>query len=350
MFHRAARFVSVKEYIWFRLFNKWQIDLSIASATGLLNIQSKKWHEPSLLLCGITTSQLSALSPTTFMSTDINKEIAKSIGFTTDTVFCIGASDGCLANLGSFALEPAIGALTIGTSGAVRIASPKPLNNYESMLFNYILDDDIYISGGPINNGGIVLKWLLKTFRNINDPETKDYDQLFKMIENIPAGSEGLVFLPYLLGERGPVWNANASALFFGIRYTHGQPHFLRAGVEGICFALRSILESLQGVVSDIEQLNVSGGFVNSPAWIQILADITGKKLCTTEKKDASATGAAMLAMKKLGLIAQYNSLEPTDPGVFLPDQKNRQVYDDAFGIYRQLYGSVKNLMNLPLP
>lgn len=347
LFEKASKFVSIKEFIWHRLFNEWQVDLSIASATGLLDIQSYNWHQPSLDLCGINSLRLSNLVATSYLRSDANKNHLQSLGLKNNPSFCIGASDGCLANLGSFALEPGVGALTIGTSGAIRIATPKPLNNYASMLFNYILEDDIYISGGPINNGGIVIKWLLKIFMNTENPQREDYKKMFTMIQDTPPGSEGLIFLPYLLGERAPVWDANASGLFFGIKNMHEQKHFLRAGIEGICFALKSILEDLEEIVANINQLNISGGFVNSPEWIQILSDITGKKLCITEIKDASSTGAAMLAMKKLNLIEEYNSLKPLQSKLYLPNPENRIKYGENFVIYNQLYASVKKLMAL---
>lgn len=346
LFNKTARFVSIKEFIWFRLFNDWQVDTSIASATGLFNIHTFQWNMPSLNLCGISTSQLSEIVPTVFTRSDFDQTMFQVPGLKKEIKFCIGANDGCLANLGSFALDEGVGALTIGTSGAVRVAGKKPVSDFESMLFNYILDKSTFISGGPINNGGIVVKWLLKTFLNIQFPQDQDFDLLFKKISSVPAGSEGLIFLPYLLGERAPVWDAKASALFFGVHPKHTQNHFLRAAVEGICFAIKSILQPIEEKIAPIRQLNISGGFINSPDWMQMMADITGKKLCLIEKDDASALGAAMLAMKKMNLIKDYNELKPKTKLTISPDTTNIGIYEANFATYKKLYHSLKHVMN----
>lgn len=349
IFKQAARFVSIKEFIWFRLFNEWQIDSSIASATGLLNIHTLTWNKPSLDLCGITPSQLSEIVPTVFTRSDVNPDTAHVLGIKTKIAFCIGANDGCLANLGSFVLKKGEAALTIGTSGAIRVTGQYPLSDFKSMLFNYVLDESTYISGGPINNGGIVIKWLLKTFlnvENIENPDVKDYENLFNNINSVPPGSDGLIFLPYLLGERAPVWDAKASALFFGIHYRHTQNHFLRAAVEGICFAIKDILEPIEKKYGTINQLNISGGFINSPVWMQMMSDITGKKLCLIEKDDASSLGAAMLAMKQLKLIKSYEQLKPETKLTISPDKKNAKIYDANFAIYKQLYNCLGKLMH----
>ena len=346
LFKKTARFVSIKEFIWFRLFNEWQVDTSIASATGLFNIHTFQWNKPSLDLCGITQSQLSEIVPTVFIRSDDDKNIFQIPDLKHEIKFCIGANDGCLANLGSFTLDVGLGALTIGTSGAVRVAGTKPVPDFESMLFNYVLDTSTFISGGPINNGGIVVKWLLITFLNIQSPQDEDYDQLFKKISSVPPGSEGLIFLPYLLGERAPVWDATASALFFGINFKHTQNHFLRAAVEGVCFAIKSILQPIEEKIAAISQLNISGGFISSPDWMQMMADITGKKLCLVEKDDASALGAAMLAMKELKLIKDYDELKPETKLTIYPDKRNTDIYEANFTIYKKLYHSLKDVMH----
>ncbi|MEO6705148.1 MAG: gluconokinase [Ginsengibacter sp.] len=153
VFKNAFKFISIKEFIWFRLFGVYEIDHSIASATGLFNIKTLKWNKASLELCGINSSQLSVPKPTNFIRKNADPSILNSLSLSAETSFCIGASDGCLANLGSYAIDKGTAALTIGTSGAVRIASPKPVFNFQEMTFNYLLDDKIFICGGPVNNG-----------------------------------------------------------------------------------------------------------------------------------------------------------------------------------------------------
>jgi len=336
IFKNTFKFISIKEFIWYRLFNKYEIDYSIASATGLFNIKKLKWNIESLSFCGIDKLKLSKVVSTDFIRTDVNASLAKLLDIKADTQFCIGASDGCLANLGTIAIEPGIAALTIGTSGAIRIAGPTPIVNYKTMVFNYLLDDETFISGGPVNNGGNILKWMFKTFLNNSSPSDNDYENVFNQIELIPPGSNGLIFLPYLYGERAPIWDEKASGLFFGIRSFHNNAHFFRAALEGICFALKSILEIIE-TSADIKQLNVSGGFVRSKIWLQLLADITGKNLCLVQTEDASSIGAALLAMKSLKIIDNYLPQHSSTNKV-VSDSKNKSSYKKYYNIFKKLY------------
>ncbi len=346
IFKKAFKFISIKEFIWFRLFNKYEIDYSIASSTGLFNIENFKWNEPSLQFCGINQSNLSEPVPTDFIRKNINAEIAKKLNIPPDTNFCIGASDGCLANLGSEAIQPGIAALTIGTSGAVRIACNKPVVNYKAMIFNYVLDKKTFISGGPVNNGGNVLKWLFKTFLNNPSPSETDYNNFFQIIEAIPAGCDGLLFLPYLYGERAPIWDEKASGIFMGIQSFHTNAHFLRAGLEGICFSLKNILEIIEASTASINQVNVSGGFVHSKIWMQILTDITNKKLCLVQTEDASSVGAAILGMKALKIINNYDSLTKTADIIIKPDDTNTTLYEKYYNVFKNLYQPLKESMH----
>ncbi|HZY36533.1 MAG TPA: gluconokinase, partial [Mucilaginibacter sp.] len=303
LFNRAYKFISIKEYIWYRLFSEFKIDHSIASGTGLFNITSLTWNKESLKLAGITETQHS--DP---VATDYTKKYAANGGedlFRPGTPVTISASDGCLANLGSMADKPGIAAITIGTSGAVRVASNKPLPNETAMTFSYILDKKTFICGGPINNGGIAMQWWLKNFIGA-DLSENEYDKTFKQIEAIRPGSDGLVFLPYLTGERAPIWDSESCGTFFGVKLLHGRHHFSRAVLEGICFALKDVLDAVQQNSEPIKQINSSGGFVKSTVWVQTLADITGKKLAIVQPEDASAVGAALMAMKTSGLINDY--------------------------------------------
>jgi gluconokinase len=343
VFNMTSKFISIKEFLWFRLFNQYEVDYSIASATGLFNLKNLSWNQPSLKFCGIRTSQLSRPVATTFTRDKVNEKIAKKLKITRDTKFCIGASDGCLANVGSYATDKYTGALTIGTSGAVRIATSKPIVHFASMIFNYVLDDKTYISGGPVNNGGNVMKWMFATFLNKKNPSDDDYKMAFKKVQEIPAGAEGLIFLPYLYGERAPIWDERSSGVFIGMQSFHTTHHFFRAAMEGICLSLKNILDILESSSGKVRQLHVSGGFVHSEVWMQILADITGKRICKVQSQDASCMGAALLSMKATGIIKKYQP-EKINPAVGL---KSGQAYKEHLTIFKGLYPSLKNAMHM---
>ena len=179
----------------------------------------------------------------------------------------------------------------------------------------------------------------LKTKEPIN------YSSLFESIDSMPAGSEGLIFLPYLYGERAPLWNEKACGSFFGIREQHTTDHFLRAAAEGICYALKEVLELLEQS-KKIEEITVSGGFTKSFSWMQMLADITGKTLVLQQTEDASALGAALTGMKELKLIDDFNDyfLSGSSQRVYT-DARNHQRYLQLFPIYKKLSYTLKDLM-----
>jgi gluconokinase len=347
LFKQANRFAGIKEYIWHKLFNVFETDYSLASATGLFDIQKLRWNEFALDLAGISVDQLPQVVNTTHNRSDLNVDIAQSIGLQPDTIFVIGASDGCLANLGSFAFDEGTAALSIGTSGAIRITSSKPIFNFSAMTFNYLLDEKTFICGGAINNGGMVIDWLINDF--IQNEKIKDYDSLFEAINKISPGSEGLLFLPYLLGERSPVWDAKSCGVFFGIRPQHTQAHFMRAVVEGVCMALTQVMHAVEQSSGAIQQINLSGGFINSSVWMQMLADITGKKLALFQTSDASAIGATFLAQRVLGNVAFYQELilsdNHADNKFVKPDPQVHAVYKPYFEVYQQLYPALKSPM-----
>ena len=346
LFKKTLKFISIKEFIWFKLFGEYEVDYSIASATGMFDIGKLTWNESALTYCGITPQQLSA-------PVEVNH--CRSEGLSNDLKavkgipFFIGASDGCMANLGSFAVTPGVAALTIGTSGAIRVANTKPTVNFRAMTFNYILTKDLFISGGPINNGGVVLKWYIEVFLQKKLSSPGDFDAFLDEIKTIKPGAGGLIFMPYLLGERAPIWNSEASGAFFGIRNFHTQAHFTRAVVEGISMALYSIAASMESTGLLIERVHVSGGFVQSEEWLQILADIFNKKICLVNAEDASAVGAAYLGFKSLNLIRDYEDLKPKHDATYTPNKENHAVYKKVFAIYEILYKKLKGEMEMLL-
>jgi len=343
-FKTVNKFISIKEYIWYRLFKAFEVDHSIASCSGLMDTKGLVWSKLALETAGITTANLSDLVPTTYLREDFDPTASMNF-LKAGTPFVMGASDGCLANLGTGALTPGVAALTIGTSGALRMASHESLFNEKAMTFSYRLDEDIFINGGPVNNGGVALKWHLKNMLQKEELSAGDYTSALGAMETVPPGAGGLIFLPYLQGERAPIWDSRSCGNFFGMRLTHHPQHFTRAVVEGICFALNDVLSSLEMSGQHISQLNVSGGFVSSSAWLQILADITGKRLVLATAEDASAVGAAYLAVKATGRSEVYPSPVQDESTVVEPNALDHLLYRKYFNLYQKLYKNLKGLM-----
>jgi gluconokinase len=346
LFRRAARFISIKEYIWWRFFGKYQVDLSIASATGLLDIRRLDWNEESLDLAGINRGQLSALVSCTHGETALLPPW-RSLGFPEGMPFVIGGSDGCLANLGSGAVRAGETALTIGTSGAVRMATQCPEYDLHERLFSYVLAENLYICGGATNNGGNAVQWYADLVLGKGRWDAIALDRLVAEAEGVAPGCEGLVFLPYLLGERAPVWDSDASGVFFGVRSIHDQRHFMRAILEGVGYSLRQIGQSLEETIGPIRHILASGGFTRSPFWLQLIADVFLKRVQVTSGADASAIGAAMLGWQALGVFdgpEDAARLVKTET-VYEPDVDRHAVYEKNYRVFIQLYSRLRDLM-----
>ncbi|HXB45188.1 MAG TPA: gluconokinase, partial [Puia sp.] len=341
----ACKFIGIKEYLWYQLFGKYLIDYSLASATGLFNIYEFAWCEESLQLAGISVDKLSTPVDTTCIETGLVKKYKIEFGLDDDMPFVIGGSDGCLANLGSNAIHEGDTSLTIGTSGALRMASAKPKHDRNKRIFNYILTKNIYISGGGMNNGGAVVQWYLKNFLAKSSIGETDIAYSLQMISDIAPGSDGLIFLPYLFGERAPIWNEDARAVFFGINASHTQRHFLRSVVEGISYALYQIGISLEETIGPIKNIHASGGFIQSQTWLQIIADVFNRRVVVSNVADASSLGAAIIGFLAIGLIDNTDevSSQIIVRQEFEPVESNHAIYMRNFLKFSSLYNKLKD-------
>jgi gluconokinase len=321
IFHAAHKFLGIKEFIWYRLTGKFESDLSCASASGFMNIWKNEWDRDVLALAGITADKLPTLVPPTHRAKLSGQWLGPDSSAYT---LIIGASDGALANLGSGATAPGHWAVTIGTSAAIRCITPAPQVDDAMRTFCYRLDEKRCIVGGASNNGANVLEWLRTlVFRSTDTPET-----FVNQAINVPPGADGLSFLPYIQGERAPLWDAQARGAFQGLTSQHGQAHFVRAAMEGVLFNLKIIAAGM-GVQGSVQVLHASGGFSQNHLWVQMLADIFQTQVQVSENGvDASVLGAIEMGRLALGLEvitdAQHDNL-------ILPDAAKASVYQTAF-------------------
>jgi gluconokinase len=336
IFSRSAMFLGIKEYILYHLLGEYYVDHSIASATGMFDIHTLKWNETALKMAGVKAGQLPRPVSADHLFPGILPERAVELGIPAATPIIIGGSDGCLAQLGSRAMDPGHATLTIGTSGAMRMAGSSAKVDERQRLFTYLLTDDVYISGGATNNGGVVIQWMVEQLFRL------PVQQLGELVQAaLETEPDHLICLPYLFGERAPIWDSSASASFIGIRQYHDNRHFIRAAIEGICFALLSIREALTETIGPVNKVSVSGGFTSTPGWIQLLANIFEQEMYCLQSGDASAEGAILLAAKVLGWeTGLWEVQEPLK--VYYPDLKHKELYRENFRRYKQLYELIK--------
>ena len=344
IFNEAAYFIGIKEYVFHHLFGEYVVDYSIASATGLFNIHNLEWDKEALATAQIISDQLPRVVPTTEIFRGMNTEVALELGFHPDTPVVIGANDGCLANLGVNAIDPGVIAITIGTSGAIRVVTDRPITDPEGHFFCYALTEKYWVVGGPVNNGGIILSWLKdelgreETAVALQNGENP-FNRITEKIATIQPGAEGLLFYPYLTGERAPLWNANAKGTFYGLALHHKREHMMRAVLEGINLNLYMVYQTLEKIIDRPDKIHASGGFAQSEVWRQIMADIFNTEIHVSQTIESSALGAVILGRYALGEI---NSLEEGaqvvgTQEISQPDPKNVQIYQELAPLYRRI-------------
>jgi gluconokinase len=336
LFREAYKFISMKEYVFARLFGEYVVDYSIASASGLFDVHSLTWSSGVLRLLNIEEGKLSRPVSPYHRCSGLSSDWATRLPISRETPFIVGANDGCLAHLGCGAMSPGDLSVTIGTSGAVRMASSSYYPDQHSRIFNYRLDEHTFIAGGATNNGAVLLTWFEENIEGVKHDGAAFVEEAF----SIP-GSEGLIFLPFLLGERAPMYDPQAKGVFLGIRIQHKKAHFKRAILEGISFELKSIAQAVEEVIHPIGRVIASGGFVKSDRWVQLLSDILGKPIIVNSQNDASSLGAALQGFQALGIKTSMERKEELEKS-FVPNEKNHQYYQKVFEIMEPLYDKLK--------
>ncbi|SHS90311.1 carbohydrate kinase FGGY [Mycobacteroides abscessus subsp. abscessus] len=309
---KAKKYIGIKEYVFKKLFDQYVVDYSLASAMGMMNLQTLDWDEEALSIAGVTRDQLSQLVPTTQVFSDIHPDFAKQMGLDTKTPFVIGASDGVLSNLGVNAIRKGEIAVTIGTSGAIRTIIEKPHTDEKGRIFCYALTENHWVIGGPVNNGGMILRWIRDEFASSEIETAKrlgidPYEVLTKIAERVRPGADGLLFHPYLAGERAPLWNPDVRGSFFGLTLSHKKEHMIRAALEGVIYNLYTVflalMECMEGPVTRIQ---ATGGFARSNVWRQMMSDIFESELVVPESYESSCLGACILGLYATGKIESF--------------------------------------------
>ena len=329
VFEKAAKFVSIKEYIIHKLTGKYVIDYSIASASGMFQPEKNCWHLDVLKLIGIDEDKLSVITEPT-KQIPLLKEMVDELKLPKDFALISGGSDGCLSNLGDNATAAGIYSISIGTSGAVRTVSEKFITDKQMRLFSYKLDEGYYVHGGAINTGGVALEWLGKEMLGDEDKPLLPVE-ITKLAEASEPGASGLLFFPYLQGERAPFWKPDIDGAFLGLTIKHGKKQVARAVMEGVLYNLCYVM----GTVSDLHPkpvtIKASGGFTKSDFWLQMLADISNCKVEVDEGTASAARGAAILSLRALGLEESVSAEEHFDGKKFNPDKEKHKLYKKSY-------------------
>ncbi|WP_119698571.1 gluconokinase [Microbacterium halotolerans] len=343
LFDRAAVWAGIKDWVLLQLCGELVTDHSLASGSGLMDIHRLEWDRESLELAGVTADRLPRLVPTRHVLRELTAPTAAATGLDAATPVVVGAGDGPLANLGVGAVRHGVAACSVGTSGALRVSVDRPSVDSNGGVFCYALTEDRWVVGGAINNGGVVLDWvraeLASGYAELSTA------QLLDEAMTVPAGSGGLLMLPYLLGERAPRWGGAARGAYVGLTRAHQRAHLVRAAVEGVALQLTLVLRSMRATGLDISEIRATGGVMKHEIWRRTLASAFDASIGFPASPEGSGFGAALLGMEALGMI---DSIDVAADLVPVADATNPDV--DEAGVYEELRPVFEALYDALLP
>jgi xylulokinase len=352
IYAQVAHILLPKDYIRYRLSGEFATDMSDASGTSLLDIRRRHWSVEMLEALEIPAHWLPPCHEGPQVTGEISPVAAEETGLRAGTPIVGGGGDQAAQAVGVGAVNPGIVALTLGTSGVVFAPTVEPVVEEKGRLhsFCHALPDRWHLMGVMLSAGGS-LRWFRDALGKEEIAEATEkgvdpYEILLEGAKAVPVGSEGLLFLPYLTGERTPHADPLARGAFIGLTLRHSKAHLVRAVLEGVAYGLQDSLELLRRTgVSDLEQVRVSGGGARSPLWRQILADILGIELVTVNVTEGAAYGAALLAAVGAGIYTSVEEACETTVHILeqtSPLEEHQPLYDHYYAIYRSLYGALK--------
>lgn len=343
LFQQMKYVGSLKDYLFYHLTGQWVIDKSTASTSGMYNEKTLQWDDEILTYAGVTKEQMPPVVSTTY-SQPLTAEAAQTMHLPAGLPVVIGATDGVLVNVGIGAVAPGQLSGTIGTSGALRMLTKEPMTDPKMRTWCYNLTDDMWVAGGAINNGGMILRWVRDNICHYGGSalETLDidpYDLMTMKAEHVDAGADGLICLPYFTGERAPYWNSELRGMFFGFSLNHSRSHMIRAVMEGICYSLNSVMKAL-AEFGDVKDIRVSGSFTKSRLWLQILADVLNQPITLPDNSEGAAFGAAVLGFISSGKLKSIaDTAHLVHPKrVYTPIVENVATYNELYDISVRLY------------
>lgn len=341
--YQKIRYIMLpKDFIRYKLTGQIKSEVSDNAGTLLFDVENKTWSNNILKKLDIDSNIL----PDSLYSTDIagyiTKEVEKETGLKEKTPVVAGGADNACGAVGSGIIKDGRVMVSIGTSGVVLAQSNNPTPDIKGRihLFNHAYPDKFYMMGVMLSAAGS-FNWLKEKLYD----NQYDISHLNKIAAKAKPGSEGVIFLPYLNGERTPHADANARGVYFGLSNKHDIKHIVRSTMEGVTFGLKDSFELIKERGINIKQVRVIGGGAKSNLWCQILADILKKEVSLINIEEGPAFGAALIAGVGVGAFDSFEKAESNFIKIkktVEPDRKNYDIYEHNYGIYQKLYRSLK--------
>jgi len=341
LFDQATIFVLPKDYVRYRLTGELHMDYSDAAGTLMLDVANKAWSTEVLKAFDLPESFCPPLVESHGMVGTLLPKIASQTGLSANTKVFAGGADNACGAIGAGILSEGLTLSSIGTSGVILSYENDKSKDFGGKVhfFNHGKEDSFYAMGVTLA-AGYSLSWFKKTFA-----PNESFNEMLAGIENVKPGSNGLLFTPYLVGERTPHADPNIRASFIGVDGTHERIHFARAVMEGITFSLNESVDMFRQAGKTVDKVVSIGGGAQNPVWLQMQADIFNAAVVSLENEQGPGLGAAMLAAYGCGW---FESLEAcADQFVkhadsYEPNPEAVATYESLFRVYQQVYAQTK--------
>lgn len=345
-------FLPPKDFVIYHLTGNIATDYSSAgNIGGIFDMNTRTWSEELLNELGIPKKMMpEKILESTDIVGGLTKDMAKELGLEADMPVCSGGVDCGAANVGLGILEEGIYAATLGSSMCAALISDTKIRGENLIIWPYLYKaKELSYNFAGASTAGAIIKWFRDTFgkeelETQKKTEESAYEQLNKLATNISAGSEGLIVLPYFMGERAPLWDPDAKGVIFGLSLHHSKGHIYRAFLEAVAYSLRHAMESTGKNLGEF--IYLAGGLMKSKLCRQIFADVTGYPILCPKNDVEANMGDVILAGIGTNLLSYEDVKEwqVFDKKVY-PDAKNQAIYNEYYKQYRKLYSSLKSNM-----
>ena len=340
IFEKTDKFLQSNSYIVYKLTGVMSQDMSQGYGIHFFCNKTCTYDAELAEELGLSADLVPDILPCHAVAGAVTEEAAQATGLAPGTRVVAGGLDAACGTLGAGVIKKGQTQEQGGQAGGMSICLEEALAHPKLILSPHVVPDKWLLQGGTVGGGG-VLRWMRQEFG-----EGASFDELTSLAEKIPAGSDGVTFLPYMSGERSPIWDPDAKGVFYGLSFDKTKGHFIRAALEGVAYALEHNLRTAAEAGVEADELIAMGGASNSVLWTQIKADVTGRKIKVPTSDTATTLGACILAGVGVGV---YDSFEQAAEETIVitreqqPDENAHEQYKKSMELYLELYDDLKD-------
>lgn len=352
IYQAAKFFLQAKDYLAYRLTGKLGMtDYSDASLTGAFNLKTRTWEDSLFRELDLDKNKMPQPLPSTGVIGHVQKHVANETGLMEGTPVVIGGGDGACATIGAGCVNNGDTYVSLGTTAWVSKVVDAPFIDPKKRVFTICdLNPQYYNVLGTMQTAGAAYEWVINQLSAVIDWEDMkidpEYEKFEEQIKKVPAGSRGIIFHPYLLGERSPIWNDEARGSFFGLGLEHNRFDMAKAVLEGIALSLGSIAEIINQLNS-AQEIRMIGGLVKSESFIQIISDVLHCPVqLTTHTSEATSIGAAIAGGVGIGMFRSFeDGASIIKKGSrYLPNQQHGNLYKKQLELFKELYNRIQDI------